>query len=133
MTTITRDMCRAIDADLKAALAIIAAKHGLGVKVNGGRFDNNTFSPRVEFAVAGDVGVCKKDEDNFKHFAHLYGLEEGDLGKTFPATGGPYRIDGLFPGRSKNTVKLTRLSDGKTMKATVDFVKAGLGRVDINR
>jgi len=111
--TISKDLCKILDTELRAAVEAIAAKHGLKVKTGGGKFSAASFTPRVEFLVVGEVeGANKKEEDSFKALAGIYGLQSEMLGKTFKVGGDSYRVLGLLPSRSKNCVSILRLRDG---------------------
>jgi len=127
MTTITRDTCKALNAEVNAALSAIAAKHGLIVKINGGSFGPASFKPRVEFLVPGGTdGAVKREEDNWNTLAGLYGLDPAWLGKTFTAYNGEtFRVVGLLTGRSKNIVKVVRVRDNSPRVAPVGFLKTG--------
>jgi hypothetical protein len=124
---VTRDKCREIQAEVETALQAIAAKHGLTVKLNGGRFTTSSFAPKVEFLVPGAIdGGTRKAEDAWNTLAKLYGLNPAWLGKDFTARDGDkYRVMGLLPGRTKNVVKLARVRDNRALVAPVGFVTAG--------
>jgi hypothetical protein len=121
--TITEDLCRILDAEITVAMAAIAARHGLTVKVGGGSFTGASFKPRVEFLVEGEVGASKKDEDAFRQFAGMFGLSAEMLGKTFTVSGEAYKIVGLAPARSRNVVKILRLRDGSLRVCPPELVK----------
>jgi hypothetical protein len=125
-TEITRDLAQTLSTEIEAALKAVAVRHGLNVKVSGGKYMDSSFTPRVEFTVPGEVGVSKKDEDAFKTLAALYGLDPAWLGKTFVLKGDTYRVIGLAPGRSKNCVKILRVRDSSPRVCPVTFVKAGV-------
>lgn len=126
MATITRDTCKILNAEVETALKAIAAKHGLTIKINGGRFTATSFTPRVEFLVPGDNGADKRDENAWNTLAQFYGLDPTWLGKVFTAINDEkYRVVGLAQGRSKNIVKVVRVRDNSPRVAPVGFVKTG--------
>ena len=112
-TTITKDLCKTLNEELATAIAAIAAKHGLTAKVSGGKFGASSFTPRVEFLVAGQTvdGASKKEEDDFRAFSKVYGLQPEMLGKTFRSGKETFRVLGALPSRSKNCILILRTSD----------------------
>lgn len=125
-TTITKDLCKVVDAELLAAARIIAAKHGLAVgKKGGGTFSSSSFATKIEFLVEGELSTSKKDEDAFRLYAEILGLKVEMLGKTFAMRGEHYKIVGALPSRSKNSVKILRVGDSSARICSPEFVLAG--------
>lgn len=116
MTTITRDTVKSLSLELKTVLDAFAKEHGLAVQINGGRFDENTFTPRVTFSAIRDGEVITRESVAFKRSAHLYGLNPDDLGAQFNYKGRVYEITGLLPRGSKFTISVKRVPDGAPFK-----------------
>ena len=102
-----RNKAKLIAEDMKAALAAVAAKHGVTVKVGGGRFDDTAFTPKVEFAEAGAA------EADFTRFAPSFGLQASSFGKAFNFNGKAYTVTGIRLNAPKQPVIATG-TDGKT-------------------
>lgn len=126
MTIINMDLLRIIDIELRAAAEAIAAKHGLTVKLSGGKFSPDNYKPGLEFMSPGETeGGFAKVEEMFRLYASLYGLKPEMLGKTFTIRGDTYRVIGASPGRSKNSIIIMRLSDGSRRVCPPATVLAG--------
>ena len=122
---IDHNVCRMIEGEIRVAMDIIAAKHGLVAITGGGRFSSSEYKPKVEFKVKGELSASKGNEDNFKSFAKLYGLDPEWLGKTFIMQGKAYKVVGLAPRRSKNCVMILRLKDNSQRVCSPEYLKMG--------
>lgn len=81
------------------ALRDVFSAHGLEVTVDGGKFDDHTFTPRVTFAVAG--GLADKEREDFERFAIYHGLQRSDYGRVFTHQGREYTLCGIRPRAGK--------------------------------
>lgn len=114
MTTMTRALVQAISADISAALADIAKKHGVALSTAGGKFDPaaGTATLKIEVAVAADGGPVPEGakaghiaaQADFKTYATMFGLKVETLGKTFTYKGLQTTVIGLMPNRRKYPV-----------------------------
>jgi hypothetical protein len=74
-TVIGKTMVKALAADTEAALAAVAAKYGLQVKVGGGSYTPSSFKPKVEYSTADSEAL------EFAAKAPLVGLTAEDYGR----------------------------------------------------
>lgn len=117
-----------IQEGLRAALD--AAAKGLGVRIISSRM---TYSPGGSFSVkfeGGEVGAdgsaASREVEAFVRSAHHFGLQPGDLGRTFKAAGATFRVSGLSPRSPKRPVLAVDVTTGKTFKFTSALVAVAL-------
>lgn len=97
-----RQTAKEIAVIARRALDAAFAGAGIEVQINGGKFDNHTYSPRVTFAVAG--GLEDKQREEFELYARVHGLKDSDYGRTFDFRGTKYTLCGLRPRAGKYPV-----------------------------
>lgn len=124
METFDRAACRVLREDLDAALAAVAEKHGITLKTGGMRFTDATVTIQVEAALPGR----SKNSEAFNRHAHVFGLEQEDLGRELTINGWRLRIAGLRPNAPKRPVLLDRVGSKGQVVATVEDVLRALGR-----
>lgn len=110
--------------EAQVALAEVAARHGLTVKVGGGKYDPNTgtFAPKVEFAMK-DAG-----QNEFIRSARSVGLAPDDFGKTFLNNGQTFRITGINLRAPKYPIKAMDVISGRQWRFPERVVQGALGR-----
>jgi hypothetical protein len=127
MTTVTkfdRKTCRTVSADAEEALEAVAAKFGLTLKRESGRFSHDSFTAKFTFAVvAADGSGAPAD---FARKARMLGLPEDCYGKQFVTGTGTYEVTGLNLRAKKYPVLGKRVRDGKTFKFTAMAVNFGM-------
>lgn len=126
-TTVTKDLCKKLSAELAEAAKVIAAKHGLDIGPGtGGSFTSSSFTAKVRFIVKGEnAASAKGEEEDFWKYAHFYGLTPSMLGKKFVTKGEEYRVLGLLSGRRTNVVSILRLHDSSRRVCASSFVLGG--------
>lgn len=123
-----RTNLRALQADIDAALAAMAEKHGIQIKAGGASFGATAATFKVELAVIGDGGVAKtRHATEFELFASSYGLAPTDLGREFTYKGNGYKITGLSTKSRRFPVEASR-TDGRTFKFPAELVKLALSK-----
>jgi hypothetical protein len=123
ITTIDRDACRVLGADVAAALKAVADKHGLVFTYKGGTFDpSGIFRPSVEFAVADAAKAA------WNRYCGLCDLPADAVGATVALRDGVYQILRLNPGAPKFPVVARKLADGREYKLRADPVAAALAK-----
>lgn len=110
-----KDKARQIAEDIKAGLEAVAAKHGLTVTISGGRFDDGSFKPKVEFAEIGNAAA------DFARYAPSFGLQASDYGKVITHGGRSFTVTGLRLNAPKRPVLATD-KNGKTFIFTVQAI-----------
>jgi hypothetical protein len=103
----------AFRADLDAALAQVAVKHGITLKAGRIGYTETSFKVAVEATATSTDGTpTGKDAESFKALAEFYGLSPSDLGRTFQSRSGTHTIVGLNSRLQKNSI-ITETPDGK--------------------
>ena len=112
--------------ECEAALAAVAARHGLKV------VRKNCSYSALEMPVAFKLQATETDEDGnvitaeaqeFMRCAVAFGLKPEDLGRAFTTSNGTYVVAGLKSRNRKYPVLATSKSNGKTYKFPADVVK----------
>jgi len=120
--TIDKTTAKMLGEQAANALQELAERHGLTIEFGGGRYDPTagTYSPKITFKVADSA------EQEFRHYAEMFGLEADDWQKEFKVGVKTFQISGLAT-RSR-TRPILATSAGKTYKFTTGAVKRALGR-----
>lgn len=123
---IDKVMLSALRHDLDAALIAIAEKHGLTLKVGNISFTERTFVAKVEGALLNaDGSATDRRAEDFKRYAHMFGLEPEWLGRTFKWGGREFKVAGLNT-KGKTMPVIGERADGKRFKFTVESVQLSL-------
>jgi hypothetical protein len=98
----------------------------LVVKAAGGRFDQNSFTPKITFhiPVVSEQGkqVNKKEMDSFKSMAPLYDIDPAAFGQKLMLSGKPYTITG-WNSKARTSPIMIESESGGRFKVKVDAVK----------
>jgi hypothetical protein len=119
---VTKEMLKAVSADVDAALAEIARKHGFAKMKMG----NITFSP-TGFTSKLIAETADREEGEFKRYASLLGLKADDFGRRFKVSGAEYEICGVRPRKAK-PILARRLDNQKTYVFPSEYVATLLSR-----
>jgi hypothetical protein len=126
ITKFDKPTCRLVGEAFQKLVAEFAKEYGLITKPASGRFDNNSFTPKVIFCVpeTGENGetINKKDMSNFKQCAPMYGIDPEAFGKTIMLVGKKHTIVGWNPRAPKSPILIVD-ERGSRFKCTVDPVK----------
>ena len=100
---------------------------GVRASVGAGTVGATYLTVRVEFGDrAGDGAVAGgRDAEAFKALAHIHGLREGDLGRTFSCRGKSFRVVGLLPRARKHPI-LAEDAGGRQYKFKASVVAGAL-------
>ena len=128
ITEFTGKNLNALRAEIDAALATVATKHGITLKMGNAKYarGGEFFEAQLKGALVRDGQVVSKESVHFTQHASIYGLLPDDLGKEFVSHGRRFRITGLKSGASKRQI-LTE-SEGKNYVFPADAVVIALGR-----
>mgnify|MGYP003337943511 FL=1 len=127
-TTITRDVLNALRADLDAAIAAVAAKHGVSMKTGSARFSSAAATMKVEIATISATGeVISKTLAALRANYKWLGLTEAHLNATFSIAGHTYKLAGYNSRRYAKPFEIKCLDNGKTYVTTKDTVFNALG------
>ena len=119
--------------DVKAALTVIANKHGLRLDLTTSRTRHSSLEVKVPFVMrviqTDETGkVLEPGEKEFRWLAKTYGLEPDDFGTAFKSGRYSYRITGIKTSRRKYPISVERVHDNKGYKFTKNQVLRALGR-----
>jgi hypothetical protein len=93
---------QALGEDIRDALAPVAAKYGLTVQVNGGKYSvTGSYEPRVKFTSADH------EQAEWNRYAPLVDLPLNVVGETFDMDGHTYTIRGYLPKSRSYPVSVT--------------------------
>lgn len=128
---VNRETLRLLRPAIDAALAEVAQRFGLILKIGNGSFapDGASGHLKVEIARpsasgATDPAIIKAEAD-WKTYARPFGLDADWLHKETVHNGTPHKILGLMPSRAKFPV-LVLAPSGKQMLLTLDGVRRGM-------
>lgn len=125
-----RATVRTLTDEINAALAPLAQRHGITLRVGGGSFGEAYASLRVDVATIGQQGQPNTRESlALGALGALYGLEGVQVGTVLVMQGDRFVVTGLNAKARKAPVCLRRERDGKEFKATVEMAKAALAKV----
>jgi hypothetical protein len=119
----------AIRADIDAALAEVAKKHGISLRAASAKYADSNFTMKVEGATLDESGKASlREAEDFRRYASLIGLKNEDLGREFLTPKGKrYRLVGFRAKSRKFPMLCEDLSDGKLYclpeKVVVDVLK----------
>lgn len=137
MAQITKPFLQALRTDLEAAMAEVAKKHGIVLRVGNCSFTETTAKFALEVAAlgegeeSGDVATLRARQDwktNEKYLTAMYGLKPEWLGQSFTYGGKTYTVLGLMPKRQKYPVYVRNESEGKNVLLTAEGVVGGFAK-----
>ena len=112
--------------DFKKAMEDLEQKYGLVIELGSIRYSATSFEGKIS---------CKegesKDEVNeqeFKRYCRMYGLDEDDYDRRFTFQGKQYIITGIRPSKRKYPICCQEVTTGQTYGFTVSGVKQALGK-----
>lgn len=129
ITSFTRESLKLLRADIDAALAQVAAKHGIALASARCTFSSDNFKLAVEGATKQASGEVNTPEAaSFNAMAAFYRLKPENLGASVRIEGEEYRISGLRPNAKKRPICLTRVRDGQRIVASAECVVRALNQ-----
>jgi len=117
ITEFNKTNLKTLRADIDAALAKVAADHGIDLQLGKISFDATSFSAPLKATVA-DLPLEKtKAGAQFLLYCKEYGFAKTDLGREFEYAGGTMRLIGFNLSNPKNMVMLSKVGTDKTYRA----------------
>jgi len=114
-----------IRSDVDAALASVAEKHGISIKVDNCTYVGANATFKLELACLADDGsVLTKEAEDFKHYAPMFGLAPEHLGSAVTIDGVRYTVAGLRQRAPKRPIVLAHGS--RRVVASAELVKRHL-------
>jgi hypothetical protein len=112
-----REKVRELRGQLEAALAPLAERTGLAIRVGNASYMGTCATFKLEVAEkSADGTTLDKEAACLSQMGEHYGLPKDALGKEFHFRGHAYKATGLNPNSHKFPLLATRLSDGKAFK-----------------
>jgi hypothetical protein len=127
ITKIDRKVANTLAMELYMAAGKIAERYGLKAVQKSGSFDAMRHTAKVEFVVTETAEGKSTDQVEFEQYCHWHGLKPEHFGKEIVLQGAKFKISGLKTKASKNTICITRVSDGKGFVTSDELVREKLG------
>lgn len=126
ITEFDRATCRRMEVLITNALNSnpALAEFGLSFKIDGGSFNLQAWTARLEVGIVG-VDAAKK---SFETYAPLVGLKPSDHGRKVIIGEREYELVGIQPGRPRYPIQARRVGDGRMFKFERERVIAAMGR-----
>jgi len=123
MKEFTKDSLKVLRKDIDSALKSVADKHGLSLMLGNIRFNEESFTGKLEARVTDKPGETTMAAD-FRALAHSYGLSPSLLGQVLSINGKRYKIVGLKPRNRKYPVIAESVATGKRFKFAAFSVRS---------
>lgn len=127
LTQFNRTNVAAIQSEILAAVAAVAAKHGIAVKPGAGKFSAKNATLKLELATLGENGQAQtREAEDFTKYAAMFGLKPEHLGKQVRLSNTPYRIIGLRMSAPKRPILLQAVGSTKMVVCPPETVLLAL-------
>lgn len=131
MSTITKDLLKALRIDADAALAAVGAKHGVSLRLGNGTFTALNATFKLEVATLGEGGeVIDKSVAYLRQNLTLLGLKEEHLNQVFTLGKQSFTLRGYKNTATLKPFVIRDLDTGKDYVATVGQITRALGLPD---
>jgi hypothetical protein len=123
MDQFTKSNLQTLSVEINKALAEIAHRHKIGLKLGNCSFSGQHFTAKIEGAVVDKTGeVLRKEAKDFQDYAEIWGLKPEHLGQEFSLEGKLYKIVGAKIRSSKYPILATNLETGQEYKFTAETI-----------
>jgi hypothetical protein len=116
---VSRDLLKAIRADLDAAIAAVGQKHGVTLKTGNASFTETSFTFKLNGTI---VGAPTVEASSMAMLGSLLGLDPSWVNKPVMFAGKPFVCRGL---KSGGRSVLIERQDGKMFRTSVEQFKRG--------
>lgn len=127
ITKFDRPTLRVLGDDIKAALEAVARTHGIKLTMKGGRFDDNLYTPKMEFSIVGEGGTNKAAESEWNQYRGIFGMPKVPFGAKFTNSHGTYTICGVKLRSNKYPILGSHVYTGKVYKFRAEDVARWTG------
>ena len=112
--------------DFKKAMEALEKQYGFIIDLGNITYSATSFSGKLEV----HEGDSRDDlnEQEFKTYCKMYGLDYDDYDRRFTYDGKDYIIIGIRPSKRKYPISCQQLQDGKSYAFTVDLIKRLLNK-----
>jgi len=119
-----RPALKSLRVSLDAALAKVAAEHGISISAGNISFTAETATIKVNAGVIGSGGVAvTKEAQAFEQYKNLVGLGHLSVGDQVTIQGKDYTIAGYKPRSKKAPVLVKSVKNGGSYKVSIQMVK----------
>lgn len=130
MSTITKELLKALRADINAALESVGQKHNVTLQAGNCSYNaTGTATYKLEVVALG-AGGAQRDipAELFLQYADIIGLKKEDLHKEIILQGRKFKVAGYKPKARKNSVLIFDPIENKTFVTSVETVKRQLAK-----
>lgn len=112
--------------DFKKSMEALEKRYGFVIELGRITYTATSFTGKLEV----HEGESKDDvnEQEFKKYCHMYGLDESDYDRRFTYQGRDYIVVGIRPSKRKYPIACQEVSSGTTYGFTAEGVKRALGK-----
>lgn len=120
----TKTALNTIRTDLNAALAVVAAKHGITLDFKNISYSDNSF--RTTLHGSSSESAVDNNKSEFERYAARFGINVTAFNETFINRGDTFTIVGIKPRSHKYPILAKQRSNGKTYKMPMSAIPAEL-------
>ena len=122
---IDRQTLESFRQDFQDAMKDLEQKYGFVIELGRITYTATSFTGKLEV----NEGESKDEvnEQEFKRYCRMFGLEESDYDRRFTFQGNDYIIVGIRPSKRKYPIACQQVQSGQTYGFTTECVKRALG------
>ena len=112
--------------DFKKAMEALEKQYGFIIDLGDITYSATSFTGKLEVR----EGDSRDDlnEQEFKMYCKMYGLDPEDYDRRFTCDGKDYIIVGIRPSKRKYPISCQQVQDGKSYVFTADLIRRLLGK-----
>lgn len=123
ITEFSKQDVESISKEINEALKAVAQKYNIQIKTNGGKYDKDTATLKLELQTITESGqILTKEASAFKQYAHLLNLKPEDLFKEFTVNNEKYVLVGYAPRKSKFPMICRKVSNNQSYGLALETV-----------
>ena len=112
--------------DVKKGVEALEKQYGFIIDLGDITYSATSFTGKLE--VREDDSRDDLNEQEFKMYCKMYGLDPEDYDRRFTYDGKDYIIIGIRPSKRKYPISCQQVQDGKSYVFTADLIKQVLGK-----
>ena len=112
--------------DFKKAMEALEKQYGFIIDLGDITYSATSFTGKLE--VHEGESKDEVNEQEFKMYCKMYGLDPEDYDRRFTYDGKDYIIIGIRPSKRKYPISCQQVQDGKTYAFTADMIRRLLGK-----
>ena len=125
ITELNRPSVELLRNKIEELLKPIEEEFNIKVSLNGGRFSNTMYNPKIELSIINDEGGIAetKERTDYKRNCVFFDLKEEYLDQSFTVAGTEYLVVGLKPRSRKYPIIAKDTRSNKSYKFGADTVR----------